>query len=248
LDEHFRAHGLTLSSKDVLLSLKGVADGMNYETLDDLFVAVGVGQRSPETVSGQYFFRQRLGHRVATPSASILSLESTNLPHRLAKCCNPRPPDPIVGYKTREGVVTIHRADCRIAKQHKPLFSAEWVTSLEADITQIEIEAVDRPGLIRDVSMLIAERGLAISSFHADRNQDGSAVLQIVFDIGISDFSTLRAALQRLPDVRKVKSVTPSMPSHMARDAVVKQLFHNPYTLNPATGRNFVGRNESYSN
>jgi len=242
LDERFRAHGLTLSSKDLLTSLKTIASNMNYKSLDDLFVDVGVGRRSAESIIGQHFFLRKMGNRAFIPSASILSLDNADLPHRLAKCCNPRPPDPIVGYKTRDGVVTIHRADCRIAKKHRPLFSAEWTTSLEPDITQIVIEAVDRPGLIRDVSTVVANRGLAMSSFHADRIKDGSAVLQIVFDISLADFPGLKNDLMKLSDVRKVHAMTPSLPSLLARDAVVTQLFHNPYTLSPATGRNFVGR------
>ncbi len=243
LDERLRDYGVTLSTKETKAALTTIARVMNYESLDALYIAIGVGQRSIESVVNQYLHRQKGSRRTLQPSATISSLGHHNLPHRLAKCCNPRPPDPIVGYITRDNRVTIHRADCKNLRRLRPLFAAEWNTPIDHHITQVEIEAVDRPGLIRDISALILERDMIITSFHADRIDDGSARIQIVFEsILTEDFMALKAKLLDIEDVRNVHAAELTMPSRVARGAIVERLFINPYTLNPATGDRFVGR------
>ena len=245
LDDHLRKLGVTLSAKDVQMDLSSIAQKMNYASLDDLYVAIGVGRRPIESVVDQYLRFQRRGPHPLRPSATILSLGFANLPHKLARCCNPRPPDQIVGYITKDNHVSIHRADCKNLQRLHPIFAAEWNTSLDHQITQIDIEAVDRLGLIRDVSSLIAEMGLSMFSFHADRISDGSARIQMVFEsISLETYAAIKEALSAIPDVRNVRAAELTMPSKLARGAIVERLFLNPYTLHPATGKNFVGRTQ----
>ena len=243
LDQRLRSYGYTLSAKDVLADLAQLARKMNYASLNDLYVAIGVGRRSVESVVDQFLRWQKPTSNARRPSATILSLEVHNLPHRFARCCNPLPPDPIVGYITKDNHVSIHRADCRNLRRLHPVFAAEWNTTLAQQITQIEIEAVDRSGLVRDVSQVVADFGLSMSSFHADRIEDGSARIQIVFEaIPLEAYTEIKTLLSHIPDVRSVRAVELSLPTRMARGAIVERYFINPYTLNPATGKNFVGR------
>ena len=243
LDNLLREQGVTLSTKNTKKTLATVTTSMHYATTEDLFVAVGLGQRSAESVIKQFFMHAGKDSTRSQQGATIVSLAGSNLPQRFAKCCSPRPPDSIVGYITKDQRVSIHRADCHIIHHLRPLVAAEWNVNLQQQITEIKVVAVDRPGLVVDVSNFILQLGLSMASFHADRIGDGSARIQIDLDKPpIESFNTLLEGLQAIRDVRQAHATDPSLPSRFARGAVVERHIRNPYNLNPVSGPDFYGR------
>ena len=245
LDDLLREHGATLSDKTIIKRLAAVATDLGYDSTDALYIAVGLGQRSADDVV-RYLITQKGNGRTQTSlNATIVSLTTTNYPHRLARCCRPRPPDPIVGYVTKNRRVSIHRANCRVALRLRPLVAAEWKTNLQHQVTEIEISAVDRQHLVADVSTFISELGLNMTSFHADRIKDGSAHIQIDFENAPTEhIETLMEGLQQISDVSKVNTTALQLPSRYASGAIVERHFRNPYTLSPAYGAQFFGRNQ----
>ena len=245
IDSLLREHGATLSDPTLIKRLATVANGLGYVSTNELFIAVGVGQRSADDVV-RYLIERKGNHRIQTSlNATIVSITAANYPHRLARCCRPRPPDPIVGYVTKNRRVSIHKADCHVIRHRHPLVAAEWKTSLHHQVTEIEVSAVDRPHLVADISTFISDLELNMTGFHADRIDDGSALLQIVFEnVPPDHIEVLIEGLEQIPDVNRVNTTALRLPRRYASGAVVEQHFRNPYTLSPASGAHFFGRNQ----
>ncbi|MCB9421180.1 MAG: HD domain-containing protein [Ardenticatenaceae bacterium] len=245
LETKLRQLGILLTSPSAARQLERVARSEGFENRQELLLAIGVGKRKAAAIADKMQAAMKDG---TTPSmqATIVSLARADMPHRLASCCNPLPPDPIVGYATRRNEVTVHRADCHIAQRLMPLLAAEW-TNLDEEQhwNEFQIMALDRPGLVHDVSAVVKETGLGMNSFHADRMPDGSA--QVKFGLGgmpIVQRDHLIARLRQVSSVRKVAVSVPSHPSQIIEDSVLaRRLAPNPYTLRPVSGEGFYGRN-----
>lgn len=129
---------------------------------------------------------------------------------RFSRCCNPVPGDKIIGYVTRGRGVSIHTATCPNAKalQNEPerLIDVYWDDQKKATYpVRIELVALDRPDLLRDVVELLSEANIPISSLQARVEKNRTAVL--TFTIVVKDRQHLNATLERLGRVRDVFTV-----------------------------------------
>jgi GTP diphosphokinase / guanosine-3',5'-bis(diphosphate) 3'-diphosphatase len=243
LDAHSRREGLTLASAQATRSLQLAARQLGYNSRDDLLLAIGLQQREPGVVLELLKQMASRGDGLPSLQATLVSLAEADFPQRLARCCNPLPPDLIVGYVTRENVVTIHRADCPRVAHLRPLINAEWNTLEIQPQVEIGIQAIDRPRLIQDVTAVIAESGLNMTSFHAERMTDGSAQIQFTLDeMPHSQQSLLLKRLRSVADVRQVEPASLRQPARFFEHGIVTRQFANPYTLRPVSGDSFFGR------
>jgi len=94
-----------------------------------------------------------------------------NIATLVAKCCKPVPPDPIVGFITRTRGVMVHRQDCTNVTvlepaQRERLMPADWgKTGDEAPFSaDVEVVAVDRQGLLRDITEAIARERINVTA------------------------------------------------------------------------------------
>jgi GTP pyrophosphokinase len=134
LDKELHRHGVTSVNQEKL------AQRLHFNKLDDLLAALGrneitlrriavaLQEELPNKVINivKPVFRQPAERRSAT---GILIEGVGNLVTRMAKCCNPKPPDAITGYITRERGITIHRQDCAFVQRmtrSDRLLEASW--------------------------------------------------------------------------------------------------------------------------
>ena len=129
---------------------------------------------------------------------------------KFAKCCNPLPGDAIVGFVTRGFGVSIHKADCINAKmglegEDAPRWvRAHWAENVKESFTSsLEISAIDRGGLMMDITVLIAEMRLPCYAMQARRLNDGRAAVSLT--IGINNTEHLNSVIAK---IRKVEGVT----------------------------------------
>jgi len=176
LDKELHRLGATSASHE------SVAAACGYEKLDEFLAALGRG----EVTSRQIEIAVR-GEApapappppIVTPapapskaSSGVLVLGVNNIATLIAKCCKPLPPDPIVGFVTRTRGVMVHRADCPnvtglAAAQRERLMPAEWgKTGEEAAYfsADLEVVAMDRQGLLRDVTEAIARERINVTA------------------------------------------------------------------------------------
>jgi GTP pyrophosphokinase len=146
----------------------------------------------------------------APAPASAVQVEGVgNLMSVYARCCNPVPPEAITGYVTVGRGVTIHRAGCRnlarlAARAPERLLQVGWGRSAGRRFpVEITIHAMDRKGLLRDVTTLVADEKVNIERLvsRGDPGQ-GSADLALRVSIaGLEELTRLLARLGALPGV-----------------------------------------------
>ena len=139
-----------------------------------------------------------------------------NTPIKFAKCCSPLPGDPIVGFITRGFGVSIHKQSCAnaIASMKDPSNAPRWVKAYWADSVKdsykagLEIVALDRNELLRDVLSALADIRVPIYTMNARQVENNCAVVSLT--IGINNTEHLNRVVARLSKVKDVLKVTRS--------------------------------------
>jgi GTP diphosphokinase / guanosine-3',5'-bis(diphosphate) 3'-diphosphatase len=108
---------------------------------------------------------------------------------KLAQCCAPMPGDAIFGFVTRGHGVSVHRSDCPNAKslvsQKERVVEVEWDSTQGGTFTVVlQVAALDRVGLLRDISDALTDSGVMILSSASWAKRDGTARLRFAFELG----------------------------------------------------------------
>ena len=139
-----------------------------------------------------------------------------NTPIKFAKCCSPLPGDPIVGFITRGFGVSIHKQSCTnaISSMKDPTNAPRWVKAYWADSVKdsykagLEIVALDRNELLRDVLSALADIRVPIYTMNARQVENNCAVVSLT--IGINNTEHLNRVVARLSKIKDVLKVTRS--------------------------------------
>ena len=148
-------------------------------------------------------------------NCGVIAKGDPDLLVHLSHCCNPVAGDDIVGFITRGRGVSVHRANCPNVKslmEHpERMIEVEWDASGAAEFqVEIVVEATDRMGLLKDVTIALGEGGANILSAATQTSSMGVARLR--FMISISDASMLDpllALLSRIPSVYDARRIMP---------------------------------------
>jgi guanosine-3',5'-bis(diphosphate) 3'-pyrophosphohydrolase len=198
--------------------LMELASQAHYKELDDFFAAIGYGAISPASVVSKLEIHDDAAitlPEVAPPSAAPLSggvrvKGVGDLLVRFANCCSPIPGDPITGYVTRGKGVTVHRANCPSVLSERDierLIDVEWesVDQQTYPIT-IRIDAMDRPGLLNEITNVVAEYKVNIVAASIGTHPDGTAT--ITATLKVTSLQQLSKVLVRIERIRDITSVT----------------------------------------
>ncbi len=139
-----------------------------------------------------------------------------NTPIKFAKCCSPLPGDPIVGFITRGFGVSIHKQSCvnALSSMKDPTNAPRWVKAYWADSVKdsykagLEIVALDRNELLRDVLGALADIRVPIYTMNARQVENNCCVVSLT--IGINNTEHLNRVVARLSKVKDVLKVTRS--------------------------------------
>jgi guanosine-3',5'-bis(diphosphate) 3'-pyrophosphohydrolase len=144
-------------------------------------------------------------------SHGILVKGEDDIMVKLAKCCNPIPGDPIIGYITRGHGVSVHRADCPNVLANKEdadrMIEVSW--NIETDTTYkvvLRLSAVDQPGVMANIMMVASETKVNINSLNAHTNPDKTAYVDLGLDISSLDqLNYIISRMRRIKGVYKVE-------------------------------------------
>jgi GTP pyrophosphokinase len=108
---------------------------------------------------------------------------------KLAKCCTPVPGDPIMGFVTRGSGVSVHQDTCvnvaELMKEPERIIEVEWApSSSSVFLVQIQVEALDRSGLLSDITRVLSEHHVNILSATITTSSDRLALSKFVFEMG----------------------------------------------------------------
>jgi GTP pyrophosphokinase len=134
-----------------------------------------------------------------------------NLLTQVAGCCKPLPGDSILGFITQGRGVSIHRRDCS-RLLHLQVSAPERIVDIQwGELAQsgyevdIGIEAYDRPGLLRDISELLAQARINVISVNTQTNQKRhTATMRLTAEV--SDLTALGKLLDRIVRLNNVIS------------------------------------------
>jgi GTP pyrophosphokinase len=139
----------------------------------------------------------------------VLVVGVDSLLTQLSRCCRPVPPDAISGFVTRGRGVSIHRQDCSTFKQllaraPERVVLTEWgdrTTSKSLFPVDIALMAVDRQGLLRDISEVFSRLKINVTGV---KTQSRKGVASMQFTIEIASTDGLQHALTALLEVKGV--------------------------------------------
>ncbi len=221
-------------------SVLSVATSLGYPDISGLYAAVGDGHISAqnivsklvENLGGGDGTEETLSEAV-TPGAhlhsapelsakgqgvSVDGMNANDVWVKLARCCTPVPGDDIVGFITRGQGVSVHQRSCpnavRLEGLHPERFvQVSWSSehSQAQYLVQIQTKALDRPGLLADLTKVMTEYRVNIVSASTVSTRDQVATARFSFHLAeMSHLNAVLAALRRVDGVFEAVRVSAS--------------------------------------
>jgi len=209
--------------------LAEVAEEQKLADVQALLSAIGQGQVSTSSV----IERLKLLHGISpdpdteeipvqvprslrgprTDNQGVLVKGSPDVMTKMARCCTPVPGDEITGFITRGEGVSVHRVDCKNVKSlvKERIVEVSWADQARGVfMVQIQVEALDRSGLLSDVTRVLTESHVNILSASVSTGRDRVAISKFVFEMADpSHLDHLLNQVRRIDnvyDVYRVKS------------------------------------------
>ncbi|MDO5746793.1 MAG: bifunctional (p)ppGpp synthetase/guanosine-3',5'-bis(diphosphate) 3'-pyrophosphohydrolase [Actinomycetaceae bacterium] len=214
-------------------SLTALAADLGYSDVSGLYAAVGdrhvsaahVVDRLLEVMGGESGTEETLAEaitpgrrrQVSHSGDSGVIVQGTSQGDvwtKLAKCCTPVPGDDIIGFITRGQGVSVHRRDCSnvvaLEKSPERIIDVEWAKHPQTMfMVQVEIHALDREGLLSDISQLLSDYRVNIISGSLNTSDDRVAVSRFSFETAdTTHLTAILHGLQRIDGVFSAKRVT----------------------------------------
>ena len=192
------------------------------KTIDDLYVGIGcgdipigklvnrIGELKADTLKTEELVLETPGKVKADDTVTVMGLN--RMDHTFARCCNPMPGDPIIGYVTRGRGVTIHRMDCPNAlriKDTERLIQVDWGIAQQTYPVPLQITAYDRQGLVSDISNVLSSEPVRLIDLSMTTRQHVVKVNLVLEVPSINQLSRVLARLENLPNVIEAIRVRP---------------------------------------
>ncbi|HWV48337.1 MAG TPA: bifunctional (p)ppGpp synthetase/guanosine-3',5'-bis(diphosphate) 3'-pyrophosphohydrolase [Microbacterium sp.] len=211
-------------------SFSELARQLHFEDVSALYAAVGEGHVSTQSViekvtalvaaadtnTGAITIPVVPSREPRAGDSGVLVRGASDILVKLAKCCTPVPGDSIVGFVTRGSGVSVHRTDCvnvkALSSDEQRFVEVEWgPTSKSVFRVQIQVEALDRSGLLSDVTRVLSEHHVNILSATVQTTDERLALSRFVFEMGDAvHLDRVLNAVRRIDAVYDVYRVTSS--------------------------------------
>ncbi|MDF2891371.1 MAG: (p)ppGpp synthetase [Clostridia bacterium] len=148
--------------------------------------------------------------RKKTNSNGIRVKGIENVMIRFSRCCNPVPGDEVFGYITKGRGVSVHRKNCPNAneflQQAERLIDVEWQSETKVSYNaDVEIRAYDRKGLLVEITTIIDESKINISSFYSRTTKDRMAIINFILEI--HDVEQLNKLIRKFKKIEGIVDV-----------------------------------------
>lgn len=219
LDKEVRKHGLSLKRLLASKEFTAAVQELGFKAEDDILASVGYGKLTPgqvvsravprESLKAEKPKKSRIGkviEKIRRKPASAIRVQGIDdILVRFAKCCNPLPGDPVIGYITRGRGVTVHTGDCSHLLNEDPerRIDVEWdMQKRTTRSIRIRVVCDDQKGALANITRVITDCEANITSANVQSMADGKGVN--VFGVDVQNLEHLNRVIQA---VRKVKGV-----------------------------------------
>ena len=211
-------------------SFNAVAAELRFDDLSSLYAAVGEGHVSTQSVIEKVlaslnheadqedaeinFVPKGRSRQLRNSESGVLVRGAPDILVKLAKCCTPVPGDEIVGFVTRGSGVSVHRGDCinvkSLLSEPERMIDVEWApSSTSVFLVQIQVEALDRAGLLSDITRVLSENHVNILSASVSTSRERLALSRYVFEMGdTTHLDRVLSAVRRIDAVYDAYRVT----------------------------------------
>ncbi len=231
VNNYCKTKGYTLSDYTKSQYIEKILQKYNFRDWDSVLAAVGHGGLKEGQVINKLVEEYDKEHKKEVTNEEILEHLGDGNDHkkinkssggivvkgiddvavRFSKCCSPVPGDEIVGFVTRGRGISIHRTDCvnvicMDEMDRARLIDAEWQArpqeSTAVYSSEIKIYATDRRGILFDITKILTENNIDISSVNSRTNKQGKATISVSFEIKSVD--QLNKMIAKLRNVESV--------------------------------------------
>ena len=221
---------IRLSEEDLEKFLLNQAKKQRFTTVEDFEAAIGYGgvqlshiiprmrddyQKMVKTESGDAVnaMLQRANTRRKHNNGGVIVEGMDNCLVKFARCCNPVPGDPIVGFITRGYGVSIHKRDCtnvpdvlEHSAEPERWVQSHWDSEIEGEFkASLQIFAADRQGLLADITALLAQMKVAIHALSAKDPEEEEAV--VFLTLAVNSLDHLQFVVSRLMKITGVERI-----------------------------------------
>lgn len=193
--------------------VEDIAAALNYDKVDEFLAKVGFGDIQSSQLGGAIStLKQKLLPddelrpllQTQPKGRGLTVMGVSGLHTKMGRCCNPIPPEAIMGYVTRGHGVTIHREDCpqllSISDKER-LIAVEWGVEEDAYGIPIVVKAYRRPGLMEDIANLL--RGQRINLVKT-KTATANSMASIYMVVEVTSLDQLNWLLQKLEGLTNV--------------------------------------------
>ncbi|MFN2589530.1 MAG: bifunctional (p)ppGpp synthetase/guanosine-3',5'-bis(diphosphate) 3'-pyrophosphohydrolase, partial [Actinomycetota bacterium] len=212
-------------------TMSHIAADLKYPNLESLYVAIGEGHVSPQSIvtrlsrlvsdtveeEPEEIPPARPVHLGGDGKQPVVVQGRSDVWVKLARCCTPVPGDEISGFVTRGHGVSVHRSDCPnmralVATGPERLIEVSWAAGKPTSfMVSIQVEALDRQKLLRDVANVLADQRVNIVNASTHTGRDRIATLRFTFELAdATHLSSILSAVKRIEGVFDAYRVVPT--------------------------------------
>ena len=219
--EH-RIHELGYDADET--TLQRIEAAYNADSRDELYYNIGLGNQRLDNLDD--ILKRSSGSRLSwirralrleekpVQKEKVLVIGDSNGPHfTIASCCNPIPGDPVIGFKTPDGSVTVHKKSCpvaeRIAASHGDwVVVPKWLDSAEdkSFLVRISLKGLDRMGLLNEISRYVS-LVMGVNMRRLSLQADGG-IFEGFIDLYVPSKETLEEMMKNLQAIDGIENVT----------------------------------------
>ena len=236
LEREFKRNLINVPENELEDFVLNLAKRQHINTLEDFYAAIGYGgvllSRLMPRVKEEFQKTYRsaaeeekkaallpqqtaaAGKKPGKPTSGVIVEGLDSCLVKFAKCCNPLPGDPIVGFITRGYGVSIHKQDCvNVLNSHAEnegrWVRAEWASNVTSEKfkSTIDITSQPRDTLLADVTILLSNMHIPMHALVAKESKDHSVILiQVTVEVnGVDQLSYLLNSLRAIKGVEDVR-------------------------------------------
>lgn len=212
VDRELKRLGLTET-----YTISDIAQALKFDDEEKFLAKVGFGDIQSTQISGAIAILKRNLEpddelrpllQTAPPKAKGLTVRGLSGLHtKMAGCCNPIPPEPIIGYITRGHGVTIHRENCKQVQainERERLIEVDWGTEAETYPIPIVVKAYRRPGLVDEMNAILRGQQIAAPK---TKTVTANSIITVYLVVEVTSLDQLNWLLNKLEGVSNVFEV-----------------------------------------
>ena len=231
LEKEFRRSSISLTEQQEEEFLAYLAEKQQMKNVDDFLAAIGYGGISLAKIAPRIktdyvkMFRTSEAEKAAQALPKLVQKKSKvssgvivegldSCLVKFAQCCNPLPGDAIIGFITRGFGVSVHKRSCKnvpvdlsTAPEPERWVPVHWASEIAEDFKAVlEINAVDREGLLADITIALSSMHIMIHSLNSRGLKDGNAVIYATITVhGMEHINAIITRLRSISGVNEIR-------------------------------------------